>query len=139
MAGNEKIFTKGNLITMAICIGVTLFIAIFLFIFTNGSGIVNNNFFNIESFDMETEHTDYTYSDNYDTYSGTGVVTCLDKNTNYYVLIETIDTANDITDYTSTIVINGEGEFSTYDSTLIEDIEKPEYDFNIIGFIPFNN
>ena len=35
MAEKEKIFTRGNLITMTICIGVTLVIAILLFILTN--------------------------------------------------------------------------------------------------------
>ena len=137
MAEKEKIFTRGNLITMTICIGVTLVIAILLFILTNSSGLVNNNFFKIESFNMDTEKTDYTYSDNYYTYTGTGVITCLDKNTNYFVLIEKIDNANDTEDYTTTIVMNGKGEFGTYDSTYSDNIEKPEYEFKVIGFIPF--
>ena len=70
VAQKEKIFTKGNLITMAICIGVSLIIAIVLTIFNNSSSLLGTNLFKIDSFNMETETTDYTYSENYTTYDG---------------------------------------------------------------------
>ena len=67
-----------------------------------------------------------------------GTITCLDKSNSYYVLIKQTDTANQKTSENIALVVNGEGKFSTYDTTFDENIKKPEYEFEIIGYIPFN-
>ena len=93
--------------------------------------------FNNESFDMETEKTTYTYSDDSLTYSGKGIISCKNKDNDYLVLIEEKNNINNETDYNYIVVHNGKGEFSTYDSSYLGVKEKPSYEFNIIGYRSF--
>lgn len=137
MAEKEKIFTKGNIITMAICIAVSLLVSLVLFFVSNTNLLINNSSFKVDSFTLNAETTDYTYSDNYTNYDGEGIITCWDKNNSYYVLIEVTDKANNETHYTTSLVSNGEGEIHTYDTTASKEINKPDYKFKIVGFIPF--
>ncbi len=88
--------------------------------------------FKIESFNMNTE-TSNTSSN----YEGAGKITCSDTNTDYIVLLEEINTTTNEIDYGYVVVHNGEGEFATYDSTYLGTTEKPEYEFNILGFRSF--
>ncbi len=94
--------------------------------------------FKIESFNMETEKNTYTYSEDTVSYSGKGVISCTDASTNYLVLIQEINKSSLETNYITVIVHNGTGSFSTYDSSYLGTTEKPEYEFNIIGFKTFN-
>ena len=138
MAEKEKIFTKGNLITMVISIAVSVFIIVLIAILGNTSGLVNNNSFKIESFNMDTEKSTYTYSDDSYSYTGSGVLTCWDKSNDYYVLLEKTNTVDGSTDYTTCIVMDGKGDSGTYDSSYSGTTQKPEYEFKVLGFIPFN-
>ena len=138
MEKKEKIFTKGNLITMVISIAVSVFIIVLIAILGNTSGLVNNNSFKIESFNMDTEKSTYTYSDDSYSYTGSGVLTCWDKSNDYYVLLEKTNTVDGSTDYTTCIVMDGKGDFGTYDSSYSGTTQKPEYEFKVLGFIPFN-
>ncbi len=106
-------------------------------------GVINSEVsisdFKIESFDMETEKTTYTYSEDSIYYKGKGVITCKNKKNDYVVLVEENNkTANEI-DYITIIVHNGIGEISTYDSSYTGTTEKPEYEFKIIGYRSFKS
>ena len=94
MAEKEKIFTKGNLITMAISIVASVVIIVLIAVFGNSSGLVTNNSFKIESFNMDTEKSTYTYTDDSYSYTGTGVLTCWDTTNDYYVLLEKTNTVD---------------------------------------------
>lgn len=137
MTEKEKIFTKGNIITMSICIAVSLLVSLVLFFVSNTNLLINNSSFKVDSFTLNAETTDYTYSDNYTNYDGEGIITCWDKNNSYYVLIEVTDKANNETHYTTSLVSNGEGKIHTYDTTASKEINKPDYKFKVVGFIPF--
>ena len=86
---------------------------------------------------METEKNTYTYAEDSVSYSGKGIITCKDTNGDYIVLIEEINKASNETNYIPIIVHNGKGEITTYDSNYSGTIEKPEYEFNIIGYRKF--
>lgn len=137
MAEKEKIFTKGNIITMVVCIAASLLISLVLFFVSNTNLLINNNSFKVDSFTLNSETTDFAYSDNYTTYEGKGVVTCWDKSKSYYVLIEVTDEANNSSDYITCLVSDGEGSITTYDTTASKKINKPDYKFKVVGFIPF--
>ena len=139
MAEKEKIFTKGNIITIVICVVICIITLIVSFLINNENLLISNNSFKVDSFTMNTDTTDYTYTDNYTTYDGEGVVSCWDKNTSYYVLLEQTDEANNKTNYNTVLVNNGEGELHTYDSSLSGAKNKPDYKFRVVGFISFKN
>lgn len=137
MAEKEKIFTKGNIITIIICVVICIITLIVSFLINNDNLLISNNSFKIDSFTLNTETTDYKYTNNYTDYDGEGIITCWDKNNSYYVLIEVTDKANNETNYITTIVSNGEGKIHTYDTTATKVINKPDYNFKVVGFIPF--
>lgn len=133
----ECVEKSKNSIIITIVISVIISVALSLIII----GLVNNEVrisdFKIESFDMDTEKTTYTYSDDSLTYEGKGVISCKNKNTDYLVLIEKTNKTNNELDYNCVVVHNGKGEFTTYDSSYTGTTEKPSYDFNIIGYRSF--
>lgn len=138
MTEKKKFFSKADCAVIAICLGVSVLMFLFLFmiILIAAGRPATLDSFKINSFNMETESTNYTYSDNYTTYEGNGTVTCTDTAHNYYVLLQQIDKANGKTEQNIALVVNGTGEFTTYDSSLT-DKQKPDYEFKILGFIPF--
>lgn len=93
--------------------------------------------FKIESFNMETEKSSYTYSENSYSYNGEGTIICEDKETDYLVLIEQKNMTEGTTDYNYVVVHNGTGKFGTYDSSYTGATGKPSYEFNILGFRSF--
>lgn len=95
--------------------------------------------FKISNFNLDTEKTNYNsdYIDDSITYEGTGRVTCKDTKHNYFVLFKVEDEANKKTYNTFVDVIEGVGEITTYDSTNLEEIKKPDYEFEILGFLQF--
>lgn len=123
--------TKNNVIIPSIISAIISVILSLLII-----GWANNDTklsdFKIESFNMNTDNLSSST-----TYEGTGKISCSDTTTDYLVLIEEINTNTDEVDYNYIVVHNGEGEFSTYDSTYLGITQKPEYEFNIIGFRSF--
>ena len=87
---------------------------------------------------METEKTTFTYSEDSISYDGSGKISCTDTKNDYLVLLEEINKTTNKTTYDYIIVHNGNGEFGTYDSSYLGAKEKPQYEFNIIGFQIFN-
>lgn len=140
MAENETAqglhIKKYVFIAIIISVVISTILNIAITIFFNNS--VKLSDFKIESFNMETETETYS-SFTSTTYEGTGKITCSDTSTDYVVLIEEVDTANNTTQYTTNVVHNGIGKISTYNySGSSKTIKKPEYTFNIIGFRSFN-
>ena len=128
---------KKNMI-IPIVISVFISVAISIIIsFTLNTDHISLSDFSLGNFNLDTETTNYTYSENTTTYSGKGSVICKDTNNDYIVFVETIDSANNKTDFTTTFVPEGKGDFTTYNSTYNKD-KKPEYTFNIKGFLKFD-
>lgn len=126
-----------NNIIKIILIAVILSVIINLIIEIWSNDNISNKSFKVESFNMETEKNTYAYAEDSVTYSGKGTISCKDKNGDYIVLIEKINKTSNETDYITIIVHNGKGEITTYDSSYSGTIEKPEYEFNIIGYRKF--
>ncbi len=121
--------------TIIIAVVLSVFITLAIVAWTNNEVSISD--FKVETFNLDTEKTTYTYSDDSVSYSGKGTISCRNKNSDYIVLIERKDKANDKTDYIPIIVHNGTGELSTYDSSYSGTVKKPEYEFNIIGYRSF--
>lgn len=123
--------SKNNVIIPSI-ISVIISVILSLLIIGWANNDTKLSDFKIESFNMNTDNLSSST-----TYEGTGKISCSDTTTDYLVLIEEINTNTNEVDYNYVIVHNGEGEFSTYDSTYLGTTQKPEYEFNIIGFRSF--
>lgn len=132
---NKKIFSTSNLIIMVICIILSVVMTLIIINIMNTKSKLS--YFKIESFNMDTETTTYTYSDDLITYEGKGIISCKDKKNDYIVLLEQINKTDDETDYLTIVIHNGEGSFTTYDSSYTGATKKPEYEFNIIGYNSF--
>lgn len=128
--------TKNNIV-LPIIISVVISVVLSLSIVGWANNDTKLSDFQIESFDMETEKTTYTYSEDSYSYNGEGTITCKDKNIDYIVLLEQKNTSNGETDYNYVVVHNGTGKFGTYDSSYSGATEKPNYEFNILGFRSF--
>ena len=126
-----KTKTKNDIV-LPIIISVIISVVLSLLIVAWANNDAKISDFKIESFNMNTE-TSSSSSD----YEGIGKIICSDTNTDYIVLLEEINTTTKEIDYGYVIVHNGEGEFGTYDSTFLGATEKPEYEFNILGFRSF--
>lgn len=123
--------TKNNVIIPSIIsVIISVILSLSIIGWTNNDTKLSD--FKIESFNMNTDNLSSST-----TYEGTGKISCSDTTTDYLVLIEEINTNTDEVDYNYIVVHNGEGEFSTYDSTYLGITQKPEYEFNIIGFRSF--
>lgn len=122
-----------TIIVISVVISVVLTLSIIALI--NNSAKLSD--FKVESFNMETEKTTYTHSDDSYSYNGEGTITCKDKDTDYIVLLEQKNLSSKETDYGYVVVHNGTGTFGTYDSSYTGTIEKPNYEFNILGFRSF--
>lgn len=134
----QECMTKGkNPIIKAVVISVVLsfFVTLGIEIWANNDASLSD--FKVESFDMETEKTSYTYSDDSVSYSGKGTISCKNKITDYIVLVERKNKTSNETDYIPVVIHNGTGNISTYDSSYSGATQKPEYEFNIIGYRTF--
>ena len=76
--GNRKVYI------LIILISVVLSTICYLTIETWVNNDVTLKDFEIGSFNMETEKTNYQYTSNFTTYTGTGQISCKNKNTEYY-------------------------------------------------------
>lgn len=128
--------TKNNII-LPIVISVIISVVLSLSVVGWANNDVKLSDFKIDSFNMETEKTTYTYSDDSYSYNGEGIITCKDKDTDYIVLLEEKNISSGETDYGYVVVHNGTGTFGTYDSSYSGVTEKPNYEFNILGFRSF--
>lgn len=128
--------TKNNMI-VPIVISTIISVILSLSIVAWANNDANLSDFKIESFNMETEKSSYTYSEDSYSYDGEGTITCEDKETDYLVLIEQKNTTDGTTDYNYVVVHNGVGKFGTYDSSYTGATDKPNYEFTILGFRSF--
>lgn len=97
--------------------------------------------FEITDFSMTSDVTEYTYTTNSETYKGKGLITTSKKSDTYLVAIKVILKSgggkNSNSYSTMVMVNNGKGEFTTYDSDDEGKIRKPEYEFEILGYVKF--
>lgn len=93
--------------------------------------------FEVSDFDLEHEKSDYS-----EKYEGSGEVET-DAKGNYLVLISYEKDGGSGKDegIITVLVHDGDGEFVTYDSSYSleegEELEKPDYEFEIIGYTEF--
>ena len=125
-----------NIKTIIISVAISTIIYICFELWANNP--VGLSDFKIDSFNMDTETNSYSTASSA-SYNGKGVVSCKDTHTDYLVLIKELNKATNKEDYFYTIIHNGKGEFSTYDSTYSGATQKPEYEFEIIGYRSFKS
>jgi len=98
--------------------------------------------FEVTNFSIESKTTEYTSITNSTTYTGTGLITTQDKKGTYAVAVKIVLKSGGSEDSekehcTMVMVNNGKGEFGTYDYGNVGSISKPEYDFEILGYVKF--
>ncbi len=99
--------------------------------------------FTISNFSIEKTESDFTYS-TWIYYTGSGTITTEDDEQDYLVVMRVTlisggsGTARDIGYYTI-VVSDGVGEFTTYDSGYENYISRPNYDFEIVGYVLLDN
>lgn len=128
--------TKNNMI-LPIIISVIISVCLSLSIIAWANSDIKLSDFKIESFNMETEKISYAYSEDSYSYNGEGTIICEDKENDYLVLIEQKNINEGVTDYNYVVVHNGTGKFGTFDSSYTGATEKPNYEFDILGFRSF--
>ena len=94
--------------------------------------------FEITDFKISSDTTNYTSIANSTTYRGNGILTTSNKKGVYIVALkQTLKSGgseNSEKETTKLIIVsNGKGEFSTYDYGDVGKIEKPSYEFEVIG------
>lgn len=118
-------------------LGLIVFIVIIIILAT----LLSKPKFEIANFSIASETTEYTYVDNSIEYNGKGLITTQEKKGTYLVAIKVILKSGgneDSETYCITVLVNeGKGEFRTYDYGDEGKITKPEYDFEILGYIKF--
>lgn len=94
--------------------------------------------FEITDFSITSDTTDYTSIANTTSYSGDGLITTSDKNGVYIVALKITlksgggeNSEKEVVDFV--IVSDGKGKFSTYDYGEEGSIQKPNYDFEVVG------
>lgn len=126
-----------NKILLTIIISVIISVVVMLVITAWANNDASLSDFKIESFNLDTEKTTYTYSEDSLSYTGRGIISCKNKDNDYIILVEKKNRVNNEVEYIDIIVHNGVGELLTYDSSYSGATQKPEYEFNIIGYRSF--
>jgi len=97
--------------------------------------------FAISDLIMDSEITEYDYIDDYVTYEGEGSITeTTGSSADYLVVLKEtlvsggVSYAEPVT-YMIISVVDGSGDFSTYDYGTVFEVDEPTYNFEIIGFI----
>ena len=90
--------------------------------------------FSIASFKLDYKKDDYG-----ETYSGSVIITC-DQTAPCIVILKTTlvsggSAYTEAVSYSLLIVQNGVGKFTTYDWGKVGKLEKPEYQFEVVGYI----
>ena len=97
--------------------------------------------FQVSNFTMDSEITEYDYIDDYITYEGQGFINETTNNGNNYLVVLKQTLVSGGVGYAEPVVykfisvIDGSGEFSTYDYGTIFEVDEPSYDFEIIGYV----
>ena len=130
---NSPFFNKKYII-----LGVALLILIIIALFS----IFKKAKFEVANFTIESETTDFTYTENSTSYTGTGLIITQEKKGTYLVALKIIlksggDEDSEKEYYTTVMVNNGKGEFGTYEYGDEDKITKPEYEFEILGYVKF--
>lgn len=126
----EKKKLKWPIILAVAMVIIVIFIVIML---------VTKPTFKVGNFNLDKETTNYTTIDNTTTYRGTCEITTSDTKNVYIVAVKitkTGGTGNE-TYVTTTIVSNGKGDIGTYDYGDEDEIIKPEYKFEVVGYTKF--
>lgn len=94
--------------------------------------------FEITDFKISSETTNYTSINNTTTYKGNGILTTSDKKGVYMVALKQTLKSGGSEDSEKesvgmVLVSNGKGEFTTYDYGDVGKIEKPDYEFEVVG------
>lgn len=117
---------------------VVLIIIIFIICLFNNNKVS----FKIEDFKIKKDVQEFEYIEDTVTYKGKGEIVTKDKKNTYLVAVKVMlkDGGNeDYEDYITTVLVEkGKGEITTYDSGELGKIDKPSYDFKIIGYLKFN-
>lgn len=98
--------------------------------------------FEVSNFELEKDTTNYTTIENTTSYEGKGTIKTQDKKNNYLVVVKQelksggTNTSEKI-EYFDVLVSKGEGEFLTYEYGSVNEIKKPEYDFEVIAYLKF--
>ena len=101
--------------------------------------------FEVANFSTTSDITEYDYIDDYITYEGEGVIieTTVTGADYLVVLKQTLvsggGTYTESNTYKLISVIDGTGDFSTYDSGTVIEMDEPVYQFEILGFITISN
>lgn len=97
-------------------------------------------------FEVANFELNHNNSGVFESYSGKGTIIAVGKETlvkkPYLVLLEINRISGGSKDFTGTeyknvVVYNGIGQFSTYDSEINDKLIKPNYEFKIIGYMPY--
>lgn len=126
--------TKKNIILVG-TISLILIVAVLFIVFSKTK-------FEIASFNIEAETTDFEYTTNITTYEGKGLIITQNKKDTYLVAIKVNlksgGDENSKEEYcTNVLVTDGKGEFTTYISGDEDKTTKPEYEFEILGYIKY--
>lgn len=126
----EKNFYKKWWFWLEIILILILYVIIF-------SSNVKPNF-EITDFKISSETTNYTSINNTTTYKGNGILTTSDKKGVYMVALkQTLKNGGSEDSEKESVgmvlVNNGKGEFTTYDYGDVGKIEKPDYEFEVVG------
>lgn len=97
--------------------------------------------FEIANFSITSDTTDYTYTNNSTVYNGKGLIITQKKSGTYLVALKVnlkSGGTEDSESYCTMVMVNeGKGEFTTYDYGEEGKITKPEYEFEILGYVKF--
>jgi hypothetical protein len=97
--------------------------------------------FSVPSFEIQSSISEYDYIDDYISFAGSGTISEDSGNgKNYIVILKQVllsggSEFSEPLSYKTITVINGFGEFATYDSGLITEVNEPRYVFEVIGYI----
>lgn len=121
----------------AILIAILLILVIIVLFFT-----FKKVKFEVANFTIESETTEYTYTENSTSYTGKGLIITQEKKGTYLVALKITlksggDEDSEKEHYTTVMVNDGKGEFGTYEYGDEDKITKPEYEFKILGYIKF--
>jgi hypothetical protein len=101
--------------------------------------------FEVSNFSTTSDITEYDYIDDYITYEGEGVIIeKMGTDADYLVILkQTLVSGGgaytESNTYKLISVIDGTGDFSTYDSGTVIEMDEPVYEFEILGYITISN
>ena len=124
-----------------ILIIISLVVAAITVIISIGSLMKPKTKMSVDDFSIKTETKHYTYIADSVYYEGEGIITSSDKKNTYLVVLEEklvsggdSDSREKAEETNIVIVTNGIGKFTTFDSGDEGEIEKPQYEFKILGY-----